>query len=208
MAYDVARSAVRRGRIPMADAASDRERAERIAYDVARSALRLSGDKEVHVICLEQRHEMPADEIEVIEGEEEGIKLHDARGPQAILGEDGRVTALRTVKCLSVFDENGKFNPKYDERAVEDIPADTILFAIGQTSDLTFLNPEDGVETERGLIKVNPDTYQTTAPDVFACGDIAHGPRLFIHAIASAQIASPSIKSKLTLGLALSFLPC
>ncbi|MBL8171107.1 MAG: FAD-dependent oxidoreductase [Acidobacteria bacterium] len=193
VAFDVARSAVRRGHIPMADAQSDMERTERIAFDVARSALRMSGDKEVHLVCLEQRHEMPADEIEVAEGEEEGIKLHTARGPREILGEAGQLLGLRTVKCLSVFDDAGKFNPKFDESVVEDIEADTILFAIGQTSDLSFLHPGDGVESERGLIKVNPETYQTTAPDVFACGDIAHGPRLFIHAIASAQIAARSM---------------
>ena len=76
---------------------------------------------------------------------------------------------------------------------VEDIPADSVIFAIGQTSDLSFLDPADGVESERGLIKVNRETYQTTAPDVFACGDIAHGARLFIDAIASAQIAARSM---------------
>lgn len=193
VAFDVARSAVRRAHIPMADAQSDMERTERIAFDVARSALRMSGDKEVHLVCLEQRHEMPADEVEVAEGEEEGIKLHTARGPREILGEAGQLLGLRTVKCTSVFDDAGKFNPKFDESVVEDIEADTILFAIGQTSDLSFLHPGDGVESERGLIKVNPETYQTTAPDVFACGDIAHGPRLFIHAIASAQIAARSM---------------
>ena len=193
VAFDVARSAVRPAKVPMADAASDMERTERIAYDVARSALRLSGDKEVHIVCLEKRNEMPADEIEIVEGEEEGIRLHDGRGPRVILDEEGYVTGLRTVKCVSVFDENGKFSPKFDEEAVEDIAADTIMFAIGQTSDLSFLSPEDGVEEANGLIKVDPDTYQTTAPDVFACGDVAHGPRLFIHAIASAQIAARSM---------------
>lgn len=193
VAFDVARSAVRPRAVEMADAKSDMERTERIAYDVARSALRLSGDKEVHLVCLEDRHEMPADEIEIVEGEEEGVKLHTARGPREVLSEGGYVTGLRTVKCTSVFDEAGKFNPKFDESFVEDIEADTIMFAIGQTSDLTFLTDKDGVETERGLIKVDPETYQTTAPDVFACGDIAHGPRLFIHAIASAQIAARSM---------------
>jgi len=193
VAFDVARSAVRPRAVEMADAKSDMERTERIAYDVARSALRLSGDKEVHLVCLEDRHEMPADEIEIEEGEEEGVKLHTARGPREVLQQGGYVTGLRTVKCSSVFDEEGKFNPKFDESFVEDIEADTIMFAIGQTSDLTFLSDDDGVATERGLIKVDPETYQTTAPDVFACGDIAHGPRLFIHAIASAQIAARSM---------------
>lgn len=193
VAYDVARSAVRPAKIPMADAESDMERSERIAYDVARSAMRMSGDKEVHVVCLERRNEMPADEIEIEEGEEEGIKLHDGCGPRAVLSEEGFVTGLKTVKCLSVFDENGKFSPKFDEDAVEIINADTIIFAIGQQSDLSFLKPKDGVEVENGLIKVDRETYQTTAPDVFACGDVAHGPRLFIHAIASAQIAARSM---------------
>ncbi|MEW6128588.1 MAG: FAD-dependent oxidoreductase [Acidobacteriota bacterium] len=193
VAYDVARSAIRPMQVPMADASSDMERTQRIAYDVARSALRMSGDKEVHVVCLESRHEMPADEIEIVEGEEEGIKLHTSRGPQEILVEEGYLKGLRTVKCVSVFDENRRFSPKFDDSFIEDIHADTVLFAIGQTSDLSFLKPEDGVEIERGLIKVDPDTYQTTAPDIFACGDIAHGPRLFIHAIASAQIAARSM---------------
>ncbi len=194
VAYDVARSAVRPGgAATRGEAIADMERGEQVAYDVARSALRLSGDKEVHVVCLEGREEMPADEVEIIEGEEEGIKLHSSRGPKAIFGDNGKVTALRTIRCTSVFDATGRFNPSFDETEVEDIPADTVIYAIGQSSDLSFLKPEDGVQSERGLIKVNRETYQTTAPDVFACGDIAHGPRLFIDAVASAQIAARSM---------------
>lgn len=178
VAYDVARSAVR----PHDD-----------SYDVARSALRLSGDKEVHVVCLEGREEMPADEIEVIEGAEEGIHLHNGRGPREVLVQDGKVVGLRTVRCTAVFDAQRRFSPAFDESDVQDISADSIIFAVGQTSDLSFLDPSDGVQTERGLIKVNRETYQTSAPDVFACGDIAHGARLFIDAIASAQIAARSM---------------
>lgn len=194
VAYDVARSAVRPAEsLSSAEAMDDIGRGEQVAYDVARSALRVSSDKEVHVVCLEKRTEMPADEIEVHEGEEEGIHLHNARGPKEILCNNGTVTALRTVKCVDVFDANGRFNPTFDESDVEDIPADTVIFAIGQSSDLSFLKPEDGVDSERGLIKVDRSTYQTTAPDVFACGDIAHGPRLFIDAIESAHIAARSM---------------
>ncbi|MGA9642568.1 MAG: FAD-dependent oxidoreductase [Terriglobales bacterium] len=193
VAYDVARSAVRPEMSSMSETLSEMGRGEQVAYDVARSALRMSSDKEVHVVCLESRAEMPADEVEIVEGEEEGLKLHDSRGPREILGQNGTVTGLRTARCTSVFDATGRFNPSFDEKDVEDIPADTIIFAIGQTSDLSFLKPEDGVESERGLIKVNRETYQTTAPDVFACGDIAHGPRLFIDAIASAQVAARSM---------------
>jgi formate dehydrogenase (NADP+) beta subunit len=194
VAYDVARSAIRpfepAGRT---ETLAEMERGEQVAYDVARSALRISGDKEVHVVCLEGRDEMPADDVEVVEGEEEGIILHNGRGPREIIGENGNLRALRTVLCTSVFDESGRFNPKFDEAQVEDIQADSLIFAIGQSSDLSFLKPEDGVESERGLIKIDRTTYQTTAPDVFACGDIAHGPRLFIDAISSAQTAARSM---------------
>jgi NADPH-dependent glutamate synthase beta subunit-like oxidoreductase len=194
VAYDVARSAVRPfASMGHSEAVSDMERGEQVAYDVARSALRMSSNKEVHVVCLESRAEMPADEVEVGEGEDEGLKLHNSRGPREVLGENGTVTGLRTIRCKAVFDADGRFNPVFDESEVEDIPADTVIFAIGQSSDLSFLKPEDGVETQRGLIKVNPETYQTTAPDVYACGDIAHGPRLFINAIASAQVAARSM---------------
>ncbi len=193
VAYDVARSAVRPEMSSMSETISEMGRGEQVAYDVARSALRMSSDKEVHVVCLESRAEMPADEVEIVEGEEEGLKLHSSRGPKEILGQNGTVTGLRTIRCTAVFDASRRFNPAFDEKDVEDIPADTVIFAIGQSSDLSFFKPEDGVESERGLIKVNRETYQTTAPDVFACGDIAHGPRLFIDAIASAQVAARSM---------------
>jgi NADPH-dependent glutamate synthase beta subunit-like oxidoreductase/ferredoxin len=194
VAYDVARSAVRPAESQdRQEALDEMGHGEKVAYDVARSALRLSADKEVHVVCLESREEMPADEVEVHEGEEEGLHLHNRRGPRAVVVENGQVVALRTVKCLSVFNAEGRFAPEFDEQDVEDIPVDSVVFAIGQSSDLSFLAPGDGVETERGLIKVDPLTYQTTAPDVFACGDIAHGARLFIDAIASAHTAARSM---------------
>jgi len=194
VAYDVARSAVRPLELlEKQEMVADMERGESVAYDVARSAMRLSDDKEVHVVCLEKRSEMPADEVEVSEGGEEGLILHNSRGPREITGENGRVAGLRTVECTSVFDANGRFNPSFNEQNAETISADTIIFSIGQSSDLSFLQPGDGVESVRGLIKVDPETYQTSAPDVFACGDIAHGPRLFIHAIRSAQIAARSM---------------
>jgi NADPH-dependent glutamate synthase beta subunit-like oxidoreductase/ferredoxin len=194
VAYDVARSALRPFEaLNQEDALQEMGHGEKVAYDVARSALRMSGDKEIHVVCLESREEMPADDVEVHEGEEEGIHLHNRVGPREIIVENGKCKGLRVVKCLSVFDEERRFNPTFDEGDLSDIQADSVVFAIGQTSDLSFLKPEDGVDTNRGLIKVDPATYQTTAPDVFACGDVAHGARLFIDAIASAHTAARSM---------------
>ena len=194
VAYDVARSALRPFEaLNQEDALQEMGHGEKVAYDVARSELRMSGDKEIHVVCLESREEMPADDVEVVEGEEEGIHLHNRVGPKEIIVENGKCRGLRVVKCLSVFSEERRFDPKFDEADLTDIHADSVVFAIGQTSDLSFLKPEDGVETNRGLIKVDPVTYQTTAPDIFACGDVAHGARLFIDAIASAHTAARSM---------------
>ena len=150
VAYDVARSAVRPlEALEKHETVADIERGESVAYDVARSAMRLSDDKEVHVVCLEKRSEMPADEVEVTEGAEEGLVLHNSRGPRAIVGENGKVAGLRTVECTAVFDANGRFSPTFDENNVDVIPADTIIFSIGQSSDLSFLQPSDGVESVR-----------------------------------------------------------
>ena len=195
VAYDVARSALRpfEQLVQHAEKVAEMGHDEQVAYDVARSALRISADKEIHLTCLESLEEMPADRAEIHEGDEEGVHLHNRRGPKEIVVENGKVVALRVVKCLSVFDEQKRFAPRFAEDELEDIPVDTVVFAIGQASDLSFLQPSDGVETERGLIKVDRQTYQTSAADVFACGDIAHGARLFIDAIASAHTAARSM---------------
>lgn len=194
VAYDVARSALRPFEaLNQEDALQEMGHGEKVAYDVARSALRLSGDKEIHVVCLESLEEMPADKVEIHEGEEEGIRLHNRVGPKEIIVENGKCKGLRVVKCLSVFDGERRFNPSFDEGDLTDIHADSVVFAIGQSADLGFLSPEDGVEIQRGLVKVDPGTYQTSAPDIFACGDVAHGARLFIDAIASAHTAARSM---------------
>ena len=107
---------------------------------------------------------MPADAIEIDEGEHEGLQLHTSLGPRAVLG-DGKVAGVEFASCTSVFDSERRFNPKFDESMKETIAADTVIFAIGQTSEFYFLTPEDGIElTDRGLIKVNRETYQTPRP--------------------------------------------
>ena len=116
VAYDVARSAVRPvDAIEPADKFSDMHTGDSTALDVARSAMRLSGERQVHVVCLESRSQMPADEIEVSEGAEEGLVLHNSRGPREILGNNGKVAGLRTVECTAVFDATGRFNPSFNE---------------------------------------------------------------------------------------------
>jgi NADPH-dependent glutamate synthase beta subunit-like oxidoreductase len=171
--------------------------AVKMAMDVARSALRL-GVKEISMACLEAPHEMPADPIEVEEASEEGIQIHNSLGPKRILGKDGKVTGVEFLDVASVFDSTGRFNPTFNPGTESVLEADTVILAIGQASDLSFIREGDGIEpTPRGTLQVDADTLATTAPGVFAGGDVAFGPRLIIHAVADGQKAARSIDAYL-----------
>ncbi len=190
VALDVARSALRAG-VP--EAAVSPQLNIVTALDVARSALRF-GVKEVHVISLEARDQMPADADEIRQAGEEGVVFHPARGLNRILGDGGRVTGIETVECTAVFDAQGRFNPVFAPGTELAMAGDTVILAIGQASDLSFLRPEDGLAvTRRGTIQVDPATLATTAPGVYAGGDVAFGPRIAISAVADGKKAASAI---------------
>ncbi|RMF67446.1 MAG: 4Fe-4S dicluster domain-containing protein [Calditrichaeota bacterium] len=192
VAIDVARTAARQERIE--EMASDITE----ALDVARSAVRF-GAKEVHMVVLESRDEMLASEEEIQEALEERIHIHNSLGPKRILGKNGKVTGLETIRCTSVFDENGRFNPQFAPGTEQVMEADSIIMAIGQASDLSFIQPEDGIEvTPRNTIKVDPQTLATTAPGIYAGGDVSFGPRIAIDAVADGRRAARSIDEFLT----------
>ena len=161
--------------------------------DISLSALRL-GAHEVHIVCLERRNEMPAALEEIEEAEAEGIILHPGLGPKRMVGRDGKVIALETLKTKWVFDEQRRFNPAFYEGSESELPCDTVIMAIGQTTKLDFLAPTDGVQVSpRGLIVVNPQTLMTTAPGIFAGGDCVFGPRLIIDSVADGKRAAMGI---------------
>lgn len=168
-----------------------------VAMDVARTAARemlrhRCGAPVVHIVCLEQRDAMPAAREEIEAAEAEGITLHPGLGPQRILGRDGKVVGLSTLKTKWVFDPQGRFNPAFYENSEGQLACDTVLVAIGQTTQLDFLRPEDGVEVSpRGLIVV--ENLMTSAPGVFAGGDCVFGPRLLIDAIGDGKRAAAAI---------------
>ncbi len=179
VAYDVARTVVRQ-----------------IAYDTARTAARLAGTARVHLASLESLEEMPADTVEILEGDEEGVERHNGWGPVEILRDgEGKVSGVRFRKCLRVYDENKKFAPLYDDQITDVIPCDTVLLSVGQAPALSFL--EDGgadIEMMRpGWPKVDPRLLTTTGKGVFVAGDLAHGTRLLIDAVASGKAAARSI---------------
>lgn len=184
VAYDVGRSILRQ-----------------IALDTARTARREPGVGEVYLCSLESLEEMPADDLEIIEGDEEGIIRRNCLGPVEITSnESGFVRSVRFKRCLSVYDEDKRFNPCFDENDITEIPCDNVLIAIGQSYDLSFIdNNRDRLKiTERGLIACDPQTGSTSDPDVYVAGDLAYGPKLLIHAVASGKAVARSIYRRLT----------
>ena len=200
VAMDVARSAarevLRQHDIPGEITPSD-ENLQAVAthemMDISLSALRM-GAREVGLVCLEQREEMPAALEEIEEAETEGITMHPGFGPKRVLGRDGRVVGLECLKTKSVFDENRRFNPAFYENSETQFECDTVILAIGQAPNLDFLRREDGVQiSPRGLIHVNRDTLMTSASGIFAGGDCAFGPRLIIDSVGDGKRAAAGI---------------
>ncbi len=162
-----------------------------VAMDVALTALRL-GASEVQVACLECREEMPANEWEIEEAVEEGVFLHPSWGPSRILSDNGRVKGVELVCCTAVFDEQGRFNPSFDESQTTVLEADTVILAIGQASDLSMLEGT-GVQVQGGLIQTNKKTLETDVAGIFAGGEVVSGPAMVIDAIAMGRQAAISI---------------
>ena len=162
-----------------------------VAVDVARTALRLGADS-VEMVALEQRNEMPAYPEEIEATLTEGIKIRNGWGPRKILGE-GSVAGIELKRCAQVFDEEGYFNPVYDENDRISIDADQVIIAIGQKNDDAFLQ-HVGAHTERGSFKADPVSLQTSIEGVFAGGDTVSGPASIIEAVAAGKRAAESIE--------------
>ncbi len=164
-----------------------------VAIDVARTAVRV-GAEVVDMFCLESREEMPALEEEIEEASAEDIGISNSWGPKRIITENGRVIGIELKKCVCVFDENGKFNPTYDENDTRHVDADYVLTSIGQAMDWGNLVADSRIELNpNGTIKADPVTFQTGEPDVFAGGDALTGPKFAIDAIALGKEGAISI---------------
>jgi NADPH-dependent glutamate synthase beta subunit-like oxidoreductase len=186
VAMDAARTALRADEYGGA-ADEMEEHGHDISVDVARSAVR-AGAKEVTIVALESPEEMPAAEYEIEEAEVEGIRFIHRQGPDAIEVSGGKATGLTTVKVLSVFDENGRFAPTFDDEVKTTHDADTVIIAIGQAIDVDALGNGSGPAiSPRRTIETDPDTFQTSLEKVWSAGDAAFGPRNLIDAIAEGR---------------------
>lgn len=170
-----------------------------VAMDVALTAKRM-GAKKVKLVCLEQKAEMPASKEEIARAEEEGVEIINGWGLKGIVSdENGKVTGLQSMRCVSVYDDKNRFAPVYDDSDVQLIEAETIILATGQRVDLSFLDDKFGeqVKTARGLLDVDEETYQTKNEKIFAGGDAATGPNIAIRAIRAGGGAARTMSAKM-----------
>jgi formate dehydrogenase (NADP+) beta subunit len=198
VAMDVARSAarevVRQHEIPTEEWSKNISAvASHEMVDISLSALRM-GASEVHIVCIERRDEIPAALEEVEEAETEGVIIHAGFGPNKVVGENGRVTALETIRTSRVFDENGRFSPQFVPGSESLVECDTVILAIGQAPNLDFLGKESQIElSSRGLISVDRSNLMTSVAGIFAGGDCVFGPRLIIDSVADGKRAAVGI---------------
>jgi heterodisulfide reductase subunit A-like polyferredoxin len=168
-----------------------------VAMDCARTAVRL-GAASVAVACLESRNRMPAHAWEVAEAEEEGVSIHPARSVTRII-EDGNATITgiecRTVSALS-FDSARKPRIETLPDSEQLLACDTVIFAIGQTAELSFISG-DAVAPGSGLLAVEAGTFATARPGVFAAGDATTGTTFVIEAVAAGHKVAASIHAHL-----------
>jgi NADPH-dependent glutamate synthase beta subunit-like oxidoreductase len=162
-----------------------------VAIDVSMTARRLGAD-EVHIVCLEDRDEMPANSREIEEAEEEGVLITNCWGPLEVVERDRGVHGVHFKRCVCVFDGEGEFNPTFDDECAMGIEADTIIPAVGQQTDLGFAR-DAGIELKQGLVKVDEKTLQTSVEGIFAGGDAVLFPGAIIHAIAAGRKAASQI---------------
>ena len=174
-----------------------------VAMDITRSMARLQiqkyGKVSIITTSLEDEEHMPADREEVVEAREEGCTIIPGYGPQEIIIENGKIKGLKVWKCLSIFDENGAFNPKFDQNDERLFEGTMIVESIGQGMDINYLLDEfkDKIELgPRGRVVTNEDFQVKGLPWMFMGGDIIQGPDV-IHGIANGHRVAQAIDKML-----------
>ncbi|MBR0373335.1 MAG: FAD-dependent oxidoreductase [Mogibacterium sp.] len=164
-----------------------------IGADVARTAIRYGADS-VDLYCLEAYDEMPMGEEDQAYCKEDGVTIHAGWGQTEIIKKGNRCAGVKFRKCVSVKNEEGRFDPKFDDSVTEEAECSAILYCIGQKPAWDGLLQGVNVErTARGLVIADPLTYQTSEPDIFAGGDIYTGQKFCIDAIAAGKQGAISI---------------
>lgn len=164
------------------------------ALDCARSCFRLGFD-DVEIIYRRSRAEMPADDVEIEEAEQEGIKINFLMTPVKILAKDGKVTGVECIKMkLGEPDESGRRRPVPVKGSEFVMNTNMVIPAIGQKPDLLGMTGKDKLEiSDWGTIEADPVSYMTNVEGVFAAGDCVTGPAILIDALDAGNKVARSI---------------
>lgn len=158
------------------------------AMDACRTAVRL-GAENVYVIYRRTRDEMPAEDVEIVEAEEEGVQFKYLTSPIAFKDADGKVSATLQKMQLGAPDASGRRRPEPIEGETEELTLDTVIMAIGQYPNLTGFECVES--TKRNTVCADEETFRTSLDGVFAVGDMTNkGASIAIAAIGEAQKAA------------------
>jgi NADPH-dependent glutamate synthase beta subunit-like oxidoreductase len=157
-----------------------------VAIDAAMTAIRL-GAGSVQLICLESRNEMPAHDWEISQAEEEGVEIHTSWGPERFTSSEGRITGIEFKRCTRVFDDQGRFDPHYDEGDTKHVPADSVIVTIGQQVGQELLHHIAGLSQGPGDSLNVDESFKVGPEGVFAAGDVTRGPSSVIDAMADGR---------------------
>jgi NADPH-dependent glutamate synthase beta subunit-like oxidoreductase len=164
------------------------------AIDAARAALRCGAD-EVTILYRRTRREMPAEKTEIQAAEKEGIKIQYLITPVEVSGKSGKVSGLKCVKMkLGEPDSSGRCRPIPLEGSEHKLGFETVIIAVSQSPDIGFIDRDTNIETSKwNTIKVNPETFETNIPGVFAGGDVVKGPDTVISAMGDGKRSAEAV---------------
>ena len=170
------------------------------AVDSSRVSIRLPGCEKVSIIYRRTKTEMPAfkergGKKEVEDALEEGIDIKLLTAPVKVIRENGKLVGIECIRMeMGEPDESGRRRPVPVPGSEFKIELDTLILAIGEQPDTSFLSEDCGVDISKsGTILVNPETLLTNKEGVFAGGDVVTGANTVVEAMAAGKVASESI---------------
>lgn len=160
-----------------------------VAVDAAQTALRLGAQK-ISMVCLESENEIPAMKEDLAAAKSEGIELKYSWGSPNFIAIDGQLGSVEFMRCTSVFDAHGNFSPDFDSCELKSVEADSVIVAIGQKADASFLETM-GLSGDI-IAQIDSITQQTSDDMIFMAGDVLTGPSSVIEAMAKGRNAAES----------------
>jgi NADH-quinone oxidoreductase subunit F len=169
------------------------------AIDAARVALRDKNCQKVTILYRRTKVEMPAFPEEVDAAIDEGVDIQFLVAPVKVLTKDGKVTAVECIRMkLGEKDSSGRRKPIPIEGSEFTVKLDTLILAIGERPETSYVSPNDNIGLDKENITVDGETFKTTREGVFAGGDVVTGPNTVVNAMAAGKIAAETIEKHLS----------